>query len=166
MRTMPEQKPGRSKQDYGTPPEFWTVVLDRLGIGSFDIDLAANDENTLSSRFYTAEDNALIRPWKIDDGWNWLNPPFGRIAPWVEKAYGELRLFRAQTAVLVPAAVGSNWWRDWVHEKAHVLFLNGRITFVGASDPYPKDCALLLYSVEEAADIASGDRAYSVWSWQ
>jgi hypothetical protein len=54
--------------------------------------------------------------------------------------------------------VGSNWWRDNVDGKADVLFLNGRITFVGHNAPYPKDCAILLY-----APFLNGN--YSVWSW-
>jgi hypothetical protein len=75
--------------------------------------------------------------------------------------------------MLIPAGVGSNWWRDYVHNKAMVLLLNGRITFggcppnpkTGKVDAYPKDCALLLYSPENKFYIDHGDAAYDVWSW-
>jgi phage N-6-adenine-methyltransferase len=155
----PTQKPGRSRQDYGTPPELLTAVKARLGIKYFDCDLAASAENTVAADFFTEETNALdpALPWQQGDGWNWLNPPFAKIAPWVEKAYREG--VDTHTAVLIPAAVGSNWWRDWVHGKCRVMFLNPRITFVGCDDPYPKDCALLLYSFR----IISG---YDVWTWK
>ena len=50
--------------------------------------------------------------------------------------------------MLVPAGVGSNWWKAWVHHKAYVFLLNGRITFVGQPTCYPKDCCLLYYTTK------------------
>lgn len=154
----PRQKPGRSKQDYGTPKDFLDAVRHKLHIADFDIDLAATSQNTVCAKFYSEKDNAFQQPWKVGDGWNWLNPPFARISPWVERAYAQSQL-GARTAVLVPAAVGSNWWARWVDGKAHALLLNGRITFVGELAPYIKDCALLLYS----RTYPSG---YQVWNWK
>jgi len=156
---VPVQKPGRSKQDYGTPPEFIAAVKTYLGIEDFDIDLAASPENAITSRYYTERDNALVQPWKVGSGWNWLNPPYGRIEPWVKRAYEQMYDCGASTLVLVPAGVGSNWWRDWVDRKAFVLLLNGRLTFKGETAPYPKDCALLVYD-------KCAQPIYRVWSWR
>ena len=153
----PRQKPGRSKQDYGTPPEFLAAVKARLGIDQFDWDLAATYDNAVAPSFFSAFDNALEQPWPMA-GWNWLNPPYASIGPWVEKARREARDRDVRTVVLIPAAVGSNWWRDYVHMRCRVVFLNPRLTFVGCKDPYPKDCALLLY--------AHGYRGYEVWTWK
>lgn len=157
-RSAPIQKPGRSKQDYGTPADFVAAVKRRFGVAEFDIDLAASVENAIAPMFYTIEQDALKQPWKTKNrGIAWLNPPFAHIAPWAEKAYHESRK-GARVVVLVPAGVGSNWWRDWVHSKAFVLLLNGRLTFVGCEDPYPKYCVLLVYG----PDVAPG---YEVWAW-
>lgn len=155
-RVAPKQKPGRSKQDYCTPPGFIAATKRRLGIMAFAIDLAASSENTAAEHFYGVDLDALKQSWP-SHGWNWLNPPFSKLGPWVKKAFTQSRT-GARTAMLVPAGVGSNWWRDWVHGKAFVLLLNGRITFVGETAPYPKDCVLLLYG----PDIAPG---YDVWTW-
>lgn len=181
MSAMPAQKPRRSKQDYQTPPEFLAAVKHKLGIREFIIDLAADDGNTVADLYYDRDQDALAptSSWFFEGGWNWLNPEFGDIAPWVEKSWRERQL-GAQTAVLIPAGVGANWWRDWVHEKAHVLLLNGRLCFIRdwatTIDPatlkpgkgparcytspplYPKDCCLLLYSPH----LAPG---YAVWTW-
>ena len=164
----PKQKPGRSKQDYGTPPEFLAAVKKRLAIDEFDVDLAASHKNTVVElSYYTKQDNALVQDWECGEGWNWLNPPFARIEPWVKRAYEMSMQYGVKTAVLVPAGVGSNWWRDWVHQKAAIQLLNGRITFLncppnprtGKVDAYPKDCALLLYSPYMT-------EGYDVWSWR
>lgn len=147
---------GRSKQDYGTPPEFLSKVYRRLGIHGFDWDLAASPENSVAPFLFTEEDNSLIQDWDECYGWLWLNPPFANIEPWVKKA-SECK--ESKIALLVPASVGANWWRDYVHNKAHVLFLNGRLTFVGETQPYPKDCALLIYTPY----VKGG---YEVWNWR
>ncbi len=155
-KSMPKQQPGTSKQDVRTPKVFLAAVKHRLGIDAFAVDLAASKANTVAKRFYSIQSNALKQSW-VFDGWNWLNPEFADIRPWAQKAYEEAKL-GAQTAMLVPAGVGANWWRDFVHSKALILLLNGRITFVGHKQPYPKDCALLLY----APGIIP---AYETWTW-
>lgn len=158
MTKMPQQKPGRSKQDYGTPPEFLVAVRKMLGVAEFDIDLAASPINAVVDAYYTETDNALVQPWKLGTGWNWLNPPFANIKPWVEKAACETIQFGVKTAMLLPASVGSNWWSDWVDGIAYVHFLNGRLTFVGQPTCCPKDCALLLY----APFVKGGS---NIWAW-
>lgn len=153
-RYMPEQKPGRSKQDYETPAEFIEAVKSRLNISRFEVDLAASGNNAKAAVYIDEETNSLEQCW-IDwtgPGWAWLNPPFGHIEPWARKcAKSGIKI-----AFLVPAGVGANWFRDWVDGKALVLFLNGRLSFDGIA-PYPKDCILCLYGVEPG---------YEVWDWR
>lgn len=157
-RTAPHQKPGRSKQDYRTPPIFLDAVRRRFGLTAFAIDLAASDDNAVAPLWYTEAEDALKQPWRTKGReMGWLNPPFASIGPWVEKAWKESRI-GARVLVLLPAAVGANWWRDWVDGKCFVLFLNGRLTFVGEADAYVKDCVLLVYG----PDVAPG---HAVWSW-
>lgn len=158
-RKLPAQRPGRSKQDYQTPGDFVAAVKARFHIAEFDWDLAADAQNAQAGGFYTVESDALKQPWKLGNGWNWLNPPYGDIEPWVMRAFQQAEAYGAQTMVLVPASTGANWWNAWVHNVAHVLLLNGRLTFVGAEGPYPKDCALLLYTPH-----AHG--GYEVWRWK
>jgi phage N-6-adenine-methyltransferase len=137
---MTVQKPGRSVQDVGTPPWFLKVVSDAFG--PIVLDVAASDRYHACEAYLTEADDALSLPnWYAPGGMIWCNPPYGRIAPWVEIAA------RCPTpvAVLVPAAVGSNWWAAHVHGKAAVFFLRPRLTFLGHDTPFPKDLALLVY---------------------
>jgi phage N-6-adenine-methyltransferase len=156
----PKQKPGRSKQDYATPTEFLRAVQKLLKIDEFSYDLAADSSNAVAPGYFTEEDDSLVQDWHVIDGWMWLNPPYAHIEPWVKKAYES----ESKIAVLLPASVGANWWRDWVDRKAVVLFLNGRLAFMRDRPKwlYPKDCALLLYGVEPFED----GPWYSVWNWK
>jgi phage N-6-adenine-methyltransferase len=156
---MPAQKPATSRQDYGTPPEFLQAVRDRLMIESFSVDLAADEINAVCHCFIHETEDSLKQEWTTwGNGWFWLNPPFSNIKEWVAKAADEANK-GAQIAMLVPSAVGSNWWRDYVATKAYICHLNGRLTFVGETAPYPKDCSLLLYH-------PFGFLGTETWNWR
>lgn len=159
---MPKQKPGKSKQNYGTPPEFLAAVKKLLGIDKFKLDVAASADNAVSAIYYDEAHDALKdeHSWDVD-GWSWLNSPYSNLEPWTRKACFEAAN-GAKIAMLLPASVGSNWGRNWVNGKAIVLFLNGRLTFVGEKAPYPKDSALLLYWGGVTPALAR----YSVWDWK
>ena len=166
--TTPIQKPGHSKQDYRTPVVFLDAVKRLLNIDEFVMDLAANATNTAASGWYGERENALAEDWNWlheHDGWAWLNPPYADIKPWVEKA----SLSRANIAMLIPASVGANWWKTWVHRRARVLFLNGRLAFMPDKPTwlYPKDCALLLYGPRAATyrELAPQED-YDIWTWR
>jgi phage N-6-adenine-methyltransferase len=156
---MPIQKPGRSKQDYQTPPEFIKAVKNRLHIDEFKVDLAADFGNAQAPLWFNEEQDSFKQNWAeaAKGGWAWLNPPYANITPWVEKAKQEADN-GAHVAVLVPASVGANWWLHWVEPWAWQVYLNGRLTFVGETAPYPKDCALLLYT-------PWGFAGHEIWRW-
>jgi phage N-6-adenine-methyltransferase len=155
MAKMPAQRPGLSRQDYATPPEFIVAVKRLLKISSFTIDLAADATNAKAFRFYTEDQNALVQDWRqfAGPGWAWLNPPFGHIDPWAEKCAASRP---TNIAFLVPASVGADWFRDHVDKKALVLALNGRLSFDGIA-PYPKDTILALYGMSPG---------FAVWNWR
>lgn len=157
----PRHNKGRSKQDYCTPDNFLEAVYNKFDIEAFSIDLAASAENAVCRDYYTKEMDSLVLPWNSFGGWNWCNPEYTHIAPWVQKAYEETLLddYQSKTLMLLPAGVGSNWWRDWVHGKCVVHLLNGRLTFKGAPTCYPKDCVLLQYQP------GCWCNDYRVWTW-
>lgn len=161
---MPQQQPGNSRQDYSTPANFIRAVKSRLRISEFDFDFAADETNYKATSWWGSEENSLIQPdWhhRLDGGgWGWLNPPFANIEPWAAKCAEASIMGGARIALLVPASVGSNWFRDYVNSAAKVLFLNGRLAFIPdrPKSLYPKDCILALYGPEL--------RGCEVWDWR
>lgn len=157
MTTMPKQKPGRSKQDYGTPPEFIEAVEDRFGTITFD--LSASKSNAVADRFFDIEADSLVQDWTKLDGVLWLNPPFARIDPWAKKCAASRSPKCDRTILmLTPASVGSNWFASHVHGVASVLALSPRITFVGETAGYPKDLILSVFGGGHAP-------GFSQWRW-
>ena len=153
---MPAQKPGKSKQDYGTPPEFLDAVRNRFGHLVWD--LAASASNAVCPDYTDRARNSLIQPWHTypTGGWLWLNPEFDDIAPWAEKCAAEMRL-GARILLLTPASTGANWLQNHVVPNAHIVELGTRMRFVGAKDLYPKDLFLSVF--------AYGLTGRSTWKW-
>lgn len=153
---------GQSKQNYATPPDFIAAVTKRFGPLNFD--LAAEESNRKHENFFSIRDNSLVQEWHKIPGNLWLNPPFDNIGPWAQKCASEAVL-GATILFLVPASVGSNWFRDFVYERCAVLFLNGRIHFDPANPTwgYPKDCLLGCYSPKFRP--RSG-HAFDIWTWK
>ena len=149
---------GRSKQDYATPMVLITAVKNRLGIGGFAVDLAADEANAKADMWIDEGRNSLALDWRlvIGAGWGWLNPPFDNITPWAKKCAET----DAKIAFLVPASVGSNWYRDYVHRHAFTLFLNGRVPFMPDKPKwlFPKDCMVCLYGYGKVGN--------DVWTWR
>ncbi len=155
---MPPQKPGKSKQDYSTPKEFIEAAEARFG--PIAMDLAASEDNRKAPLWLGLDKglSSLECDWRKESCGDlcFLNPPFSHIAPWAKKCHEEGQK-GCRIVFLVPASVGSNWWRDWVHNKAYVHMLNGRLTFDGCKDPYIKDMALIQYGY--------GLQGYGIWTW-
>jgi phage N-6-adenine-methyltransferase len=153
---MPAQKPGKSEQTVGTPRDFLDAVEKRWGKITFD--LAATKDNAVCKRFYSPEDDSLNKKWRKLEGVLWLNPPFSRIEPWAHKCEHSLmaRAFK-DLLFLVPASVGANWFVEHCYRKALVIFLQGRLTFVGHAQPYPKDMILVDYGANPG---------FEVWDWR
>lgn len=161
-RKMPKQDRNNSKQDYATPEAFIVASLARLRIKQYKFDFAADLSNFKADRFWGVENDALTQnaqQWaaKVAGGWGWLNPPFKDIAPWARKC-AEAEDEGAHIAFLVPASVGANWFSDYIHHRALVLGLNGRIDFI-AGNHFPKDCMLCLFG----PTISPG---FDVWCWK
>lgn len=143
-RKMPEQKPGRSKQDYATPRDFITAIEKQYGKITFD--LAATKLNSVCKRYYSRKQDSLKQPWP-DKGVLYLNPPYENIAPWICKCYEHSKRlnFDGTILLLVPASIGSVWFETWGLRKAGIKALRPRLTFQGINWPYPKDLMLLVF---------------------
>lgn len=140
--SMPKQKPGKSRQDYQTPPDFLAAVI--LAYGPFTWDLAASAKNTAAHNYYTKEQNSLAQDWTKLHGNLWLNPPFGMCDLFAEKCAISTGPGR-RIIMLTPASVSCNWFADFVWGKALIMPVRPRLTFVGETTPYPKDLMLTIW---------------------
>lgn len=76
-----------------------------------------------------------------------MNPPYGReIANWISKAVYESRTVRVIRVVsLIPARTDTAWWHNLVLPYAKVVFLRGRVRFIGARHAAPFPSAIAIF---------------------
>lgn len=148
-----------SKQDYETPMEFVRSVEKMLG-EPFAVDMAATERNAKAPVWIDEERDSFTVNWAefLQGGLGWLNPPFKTAGLWAEKCAMEAaRGWRG--VMLTPASVDTNWWANFVHHKARVLFCSPRIQFDGADDPFMKPLALSCYNLPFP-------EWYQPWRWK
>ena len=121
---MPYQNAKPQTVEWETPPELFERLNRLYG---FDLDVCASDSNAKCARYFTAADDGLAQAWH---GTCWMNPPYGRpLAQWMQKAESERRRCRV-IVCLVPARTDTKWFHEYVHGKAEIYFIRGRIRFL------------------------------------
>jgi site-specific DNA-methyltransferase (adenine-specific) len=112
------------------PTPQWLVdqLAEEFAPGGFGLDPAATAANAKAPRFFTEADDGLAQPWHARAVW--LNPPYGKTSTprWLAKARAEVDCGHAGLVVcLVPARVGTAWWRHYEDDPAAFMRVIGRI---------------------------------------
>lgn len=148
---------GKTNQEVSTPPEFIKAVEARFG--KIDLDLAANASNHVAPRYLgpggLAEDALAYNHWGSlnTGGLAYLNPPFAKVLPWAYRATTS-RKNGLRVALLIPAAVCTDWFLEWVQPNAYVFLLTPRVFAREV-----RDCALCIYE-------PAGYRGMEPWEWK
>lgn len=133
------------REDWGTP---YTLFATLSRAHDFVIDLCASDENYLCD-LWISEQVDLMSPraeelvrkaaqaFDVESGhgYAWINPPYqgnGGTGLFIARA-AELCIAHGLGLVaLVPASVGSRWWRDSVDPFFDFVLFTPRLRFEGA----------------------------------
>jgi phage N-6-adenine-methyltransferase len=144
----------RSQQTtWETPPPFFAAI-NRLFHCTLDV--AADPQTAKCARYFTPTEDGLAQEWPAATVW--MNPPYkkGLIDRWVEKAY-KSSLCGTTVVSLVPARVGSLWWRTYVRQ-GEIHEVPTRLAFL--LDGQRKDsaafpCVLVIFYPPEAPRVPS-----------
>ena len=114
-------------------------IFDKLGL-VFDLDVASSNHPLIevpAKQRYTIKDDALSKPWF---GRVWMNPPFTKVTPWVDKF-----LEHGNGLCLVPTSSNGKWANKLWDANTGCTFLPYNMWFVGADGRIVKHrwrCAL------------------------
>ena len=107
-----------------TPP--W--VFEALNC-TFDLDVASSRNKYVqvpARQIYTIEDDAFKQEWH---GLVWMNPPFSKITPWIERW-----LEHGNGFCLVPLSSNGRWVNKMWESDANVVFMPANMKWVGGQD--------------------------------
>ena len=129
--------------EWGTPRPLFDMLSQMFG--PFTLDPCTSPDNPLGTpKFYTAKEDGLKQSWKGEIVY--MNPPYGReIGTWIAKAFEE-SLEYARAVCLLPSRTDTKWWHNYVMFSTIVLFIKGRLKFVGAKDPAPFPSVVVVFS--------------------
>jgi phage N-6-adenine-methyltransferase len=162
-----------AKSDWETPRDFFDAMNAKYG--PFDLDVCANKINAKCQNYYSLEENhdGLKFMWH---GKNWMNPPYGNaehpckknckkkrcvkrgshtlgyipgIKDWVRKALLESQK-GCMTVALLPARTDTKWFHKFIYgqKNVEIIFLEGRLKFVGAKDAAPFPSMVVIFRPE------------------
>ena len=107
----------------------------------FDLDVCATPTTTKCRKFFTPEDDGLIKAWQ---GRCWMNPPYGKvISKWMKKAVSEWK-DGCVVVCLIPARTDTEWWHEYAMQ-GEIRFLRGRLRFGNAKSSAPFPSAIIVF---------------------
>lgn len=132
-----------SEKDYWeTPQDFFDELNNEF---HFTLDPASTSKNTKCEKYYTQEEDGLLRSWQGEIVF--CNPPYGRqVGKWVKKCFEESR--HAKVVMLIPARTDTAYFHDYILGKAEIRFIRGRLSFEIDGEkkgraPFP--CMVVIY---------------------
>lgn len=124
-----------SKTDqWATPQKFFDLLNEEF---EFTLDPCADEFNHKCSKYYTREQNGLIKDWNNERVF--CNPPYGKeIVDWVKKCNQEVFEGGCELAVmLVPARADTRWFHDYIYHQAEIRFVKGGLKFGDSNNSAP-----------------------------
>ena len=112
------------RDDWETPKDLFRKLDEEF---HFTLDPCATPQTAKCKKFYTKNDDGLRQSWAGEVVF--MNPPYGRqIAKWIKKAWEESKK-GATVVALLPARTDTNWFHDYILNKAEIRFIRGRVYF-------------------------------------
>ena len=122
-----------------TPQDFFDELNN---IYNFTLDPCANNENHKCDKYYTIEENGLLKSW--DNEIVFMNPPYGReIGKWMKKAYNEKEKAIA-IVCLIPSRTDTKYWHEYAME-GEIYFVKGRLKFENKKNGAPFPSAIIIF---------------------
>jgi phage N-6-adenine-methyltransferase len=137
------------RQDWETPPAFIEYVEQDIIGRKITFDVCALPETAKAPNYFTPADDGLTRDWPRK-GVCWMNPPYDELAAWLKKAADEA-LGGSVVVALIPARTDTVAFQEAASRASAVVFIKGRLKFVGAKDSAPFPSALLIFNPRDIA---------------
>ena len=113
------------KDEWATPQKFFDDLNEEF---NFTLDPCADEFNHKCEKYYTEEDDGLLKDWSKDIVF--CNPPYSKSKEWIKKASNEAKK-GATVVMLIPARTDTKIWWECIFNQPNVeiRFVKGRLKF-------------------------------------
>lgn len=132
-----------ARDDWETPQDVFDMLDAEF---HFTLDPCADPHNHKCSKYYTKEQDGLIRSWKGERVF--CNPPYGsELKYWVSKALSEANDQSTIVVMLIPARTDTLWFHNYIYQNptAEVRFIKGRLKFGGSKNSAPFPSMIVIF---------------------
>lgn len=132
--------------EWATPQDLFDKLNNKY---HFTLDPCSTIENHKCEKFYTIEDDGLIKDWSNDIVF--VNPPYDReLYKWVKKCYEE-SLKGTKIVLLIPSRTDTKYFHEFLYNKNNVKieFIKGRLKFGNSHNSAPFPSLLAYFNIVE-----------------
>lgn len=139
-----------ARDDWGTPD--WLFERCEREWGPYQLDAAASVGNAKCARWL---DDAMVQTW---DGYNvWCNPPYSMLKKFAQRAADSQKELLQHVTFLIPARTDTVAFHTLAQHASEIVFLKGRVVFVGGKHGAPFPSALVRVGPHTAQTVRFED---------
>jgi len=122
---------------WSTPQDFYDKLNKEF---HFTLDPCSTDDNHKCDKYFTLKDDGLSQDWSKDTVF--MNPPYGRgIGDWIKKASES----NTTVVCLLPARTDTQWFHNYIYNKADMKFIKGRLKFGNSKNSAPFPSMIVIF---------------------
>lgn len=129
-----------SSDEWSTPVELFNELNNEF---KFSLDPCCSIENKKCNKYYTIEDNGLLKSWKGEKVF--CNPPYSKLNEWVEKCYREACNDNTLVCLLIPARTDTKYFHNFIYNRSEIRFIKKRLRFNGSSQNAPFPSMIVIF---------------------
>jgi len=126
----------KNSDEWETPQDLFNKLNQEY---NFTLDPCATKENAKTTKYYTKEQNGLLKSWKNEIVF--VNPPYSNIKEWAKKCANEYINNKTTIILLIPSRTDTIYFHNYILPYAKLIFIKGRLHFNNSKNcaPFPFD---------------------------
>lgn len=134
------------KDTWQTPEKICASIENLYPDGYLDPAIPLEINPNMPGAYYDSSLDYLVEDWRAKNVY--VNPPYGRVVgKWTDKFQYEFAMGHFENGImLLPGRLGAKWFQRITKNSSCWCALDGRLTFVGATNSAPFPSALVLFT--------------------
>lgn len=129
-----------NSDEWATPQDLYDKLDAEF---HFNLDPCASKDNHKCTYFFTKDQDGLQKNWggcRV-----FCNPPYSKIAEWVEKCFYESHKDNTIVVMLIPVRTDTKYFHNYIYNHAEIRFIKGRLKFNNSKNSAPFPSMIVIF---------------------